>query len=73
MMAKWTEIVKTGEIKFTIEFEDGSKLEHVLEQHKLLSPKEIDKEALEWFKMVFGVKDWYWAYVEGGDSDGRSE
>ena len=71
MMAKWTEIVKTGEIKFTIEFEDGSKLEHVLE-HKLLSPKEIDREALEWFKMVCGVKDWYWAYVEGGDSDGEA-
>lgn len=69
-MAKWTEIVPIGEIKFTIEFEDGSKLEHVLEQHKLLSPKEIDKEALEWFKMIFRVKDWYWAYVEGGDSDG---
>ena len=67
-MGNWTELVTTGEIKFTIEFEDGSKLEHVLE-HKLLSPKEIDREALEWFKMVCGVKEFYWAYVKGGDSD----
>ena len=70
-MAKWTEFIPTGEIKFTIEFEDGSKLEHVLE-HKLLFPKEIDREALEWFKMVCGVKEFYWAYVEGGDSDGKA-
>jgi hypothetical protein len=71
-MEKLTELVTTGEIKFTIEFEDGSKLENVLEKHKLLSPKEIDREALEWFKMVFRVKDFYWAYVEGGDSDGEA-
>ena len=53
--------------KYTIEFEDGSKLERIVEFENSVSPRFVDVKCLKWFKKQFKVKDWYWERVDNAD------
>jgi hypothetical protein len=46
--------------RFVIQYGDGSVIEKTKIYEKEPSKKQLDMDALEWFKMAMNVKDLYW-------------